>query len=193
MNRLRGLMARRDSLRGPRRAGRSYILGNMVDSILSLGKTLTPWVGGIVLFLAFLLTFWPARLAMIVAAVLWTIGILSTTFWQAFLLFHDGLMASAFTSEPVPLVSWLLPVITIVVVLAESTLLFPWVLQKRALCVGRILFLVVAPAVFIFTSVANMGFRFYQFPLGASWLAYPLLWFRIREKLNDRAATLGAN
>ena len=82
---------------------------------------------------------------MIVAAVLWTIGILSTTFWQAFLLFHGGLMASAFTSEPVPLVSWLLPVISIVVVLAESTLLFPWVLQKRALCVGNILFLVAAP------------------------------------------------
>ena len=144
------------------------------------------WVGGIALLFAFLITFLPSRPALIVGAVLWSIGIFSTTGLQAYWLFFQGQTDYAFSSGPFPLVAWLVPVISIVLAVVESALLFPWVSQKRALALGKILFLIIVPAVVLFSAFPRMGSPFYQFPLGASWLAYPLLWFRIREKLDDR-------
>jgi hypothetical protein len=168
-------------------------LHDIVLSILALWKTAVPWVGGIALFVGFLLTFLPSRPALIFAAVLWSIGIYSTTGWEAYMLFFQGQMAHSFSGEPFPLFAWLIPLTSVLLAVAESMLLFPWVPQKRALWIGKVLFLVVVPAVVLLTALPKMHGPFYWFPLGASWLAYPLLWFRIREKLNDRAATLGAN
>jgi hypothetical protein len=142
---------------------------------------------GIALFAAFVLTFWSARPIMLVAAVLWAIGFLPPTAWHAFRLFHQGQMASAFSGEPLPLVSWLIPVISMALAIAETVLLFPWVTQKRALRIGKILFLAIVPAVVLLTGFSSMRAPFHQFPLGVSWLAYPLLWFRIRERLNAEA------
>jgi hypothetical protein len=130
---------------------------------------------------------------MIFAAVLWAIAVLSTTGWDGYLLFHQGLMAHSFSAEPVPLFAWLVPVIKVLLAVVESALLFPWVPQKRALALGKILFLLIVPAVVLLTALPQMRGPLYWFPLGASWLAYPLLWFRIREKLDDRTAIRGAN
>ena len=167
------------------------ILGNMTFDILSLTKTLVPWASGIGLFVAFLLTFWAARAVLIFAAVLWAIGVLSATGWEAYGLFFQGQMAYAFGGGRFPVFAWLVPLISVVLAVVESALLFPWVPQKRALWIGKILFLLVVPAMILVKAFPRVGHPFYLYSLGVSWLAYPLLWFRIREKLNDRSTTPG--
>jgi hypothetical protein len=141
------------------------------------------WISGIAFFGAFLLTFWPSRLRMVVAAVLWTIGMLTITGLIAYSQSMQGAIAHAFnSSRAFPLFGWLAPLISIVLAVIECVLLFPWVKQKRALDVGKILFLAVVPAFLVLFAIPSWRESFSPFPLGIQWLGYPLLWFRIRER-----------
>lgn len=138
------------------------------------------WVSGIAFFIAFILTFWPSRTRLTVASILWVIGVFAITGLSAYGQFEQGGIAYAFgaPSSGFPLFAWLLPLLSIVFAMAESILLFPWIEQERALGLGKILFLIVVPAYLLFASLPYIRFGF---PIGISWLGFPLLWFRIRE------------
>jgi hypothetical protein len=147
------------------------------------------WISGIAFFLAFLLTFWPSRSRMTVGAALWMVGILSITGMSAYNMFQGGSISYAFSpSGNFPLFGWLIPLVSLLLAITESILLFPWISQELAIRLGRVLFLVIVPAFVLLTSLPyiHQG-GFWQFPLGISWLGYPLLWFRIREKQDDRS------
>lgn len=141
------------------------------------------WVSGIACFAAFLLTFWPSRHRMTTAAVLWVIGMLSITGLTAYGQFMQGGISYAFSSpsSSFPLFAWLIPLLSVALAVAESVLLFTWIEQALALRIGKILFLVVVPAYLLLASLPYARMGFWQFPVGITWLGFPLLWFRIRE------------
>lgn len=141
------------------------------------------WVSGIAFLIAFVLTFWPSRQRMTIAAALWAVGMLSFTGLTAYDLFLRGGIAYAFSSpsSDFPLFAWLVPLVSLGLAITESVLLFPQVPQDRALRVAKVLFLAVVPTFIVLTSLPYMQPGLWQFPLGMHWLGYPLLWFRIRE------------
>ena len=140
------------------------------------------WVSGIAFFAAFLLTFWPSRARMTIAAALWSIGMLSIAGLSAYDMFLRGGIAYAFSaSGGFPLFAWLIPLLGLALALTESVFLFPQMQQERALRLGRVLWLAGVPAFVLLTSLPYMRQGVWQFPLGIQWLGYPLLWFRIRE------------
>jgi hypothetical protein len=74
------------------------------------------------------------------------------------------------------------PLLSIVLAVVECILLFPWIKQRTALDVGKMLFLFIVPAFVILSSLPSWRYGFGRFPLGIEWLGFPLLWFRIRER-----------
>ena len=145
--------------------------------------TCVSWISGITFFVAFLLTFWPSRARVLTAAALWTVATFVLVGFSSYWIIWGANFGYAFNhSAGFPLFGWLLPLSTVAFALAESCLLFPWVFQSRALFLGRIIYLLVAPLCAIILYLRQSEHNL-PFPLGAEWLGHTLLWFRIRERL----------
>ncbi len=141
------------------------------------------WISGTALLIAFLLTFWPNRTRILIAAALWSFGMLITAGLSAYDAFLRGGIAYAFNaSSGFPLGGLLIPMASLALAAAQSLLLFPVVSQNRALFLGKILLLVIWPALILLQWLPQQSrHSFHFFPFGTLWLGYPLLWFRIRE------------
>lgn len=142
------------------------------------------WISGIAVFVAFVLTFWPSRFRMIIAATLWATGILAIVGLRAYDFLLRGGIGYAFSATTgFPLYAWLIPLISLLLAITECVLLFPWIPQQGALRIGTFLFLTLVPAFYVFQSLQFSPPGHWRFPLGFEWVGYPLLWFRIRENL----------
>ncbi|MBI5773120.1 MAG: hypothetical protein HZA89_05165 [Verrucomicrobia bacterium] len=148
------------------------------------------WISGLALFAAFLLTFWPSRRRLSVAAVLWVVGSFAIHGIRGYDMLSRGGIAYASSppSSSFPLFSWFIPLSSLVMVTAASALLATQFEQKKALKLGRILFLVIWPTLTLLLALPEwlqagerhpLGIRW---PLGLGWIGTPLLWFRIREQ-----------
>jgi len=153
---------------------------------------ITNWIEGIAFFIAFLLTFWPSHNRMTIAAKLWTIGMLSTgilfacvilkPLFATITLVNISATFSFVFSPPI-----LLSLISLVLVITESTLLFRFS-QERALRLGKVLFLFIVPVFMLLKDFLLMPLGHIYFPLGVSYIGYALLWLRIRENLTFEIA-----
>ncbi|MCD4653233.1 hypothetical protein K8T06_04800 [bacterium] len=139
------------------------------------------WIIEIAFFAAFLITFWPTRKCLSLAAVLWTVGIFSMTGpWVYYIFFTNRYEQNQFYSRSPLLLVWILPLSLLLVSIVQSGLLFPFIQKERALRVGKIFFLLVIPFIYFLYS------RFYNFDYMALtiWFGASVLWFRIREKFD---------
>lgn len=144
------------------------------------------WLSGISFFVAFLLTFWPSRLRLRIAAVLWMVGVLAVTGLSAYSMFLQGSMAHAFAPQGrLPIFAWLVPLLWLLLTLVECLLLLPIVSQPTALRAGKFLFLIVVPVFMVVIALPGWRYGGAHFPIGIEWLGYPLLWFRIRERFGE--------
>ena len=144
------------------------------------------WIAGIFLAVAFILTFWRRRSFFWFAAGFYCAGSLIyigpkillrlLSVWLE-LGFESGeLHLAAFAGLPVP-------ILESVYGTAAAILIWPWIPQKSALFLGKILHLIFLPilVLIIFAGVVfNPGQS--QAWLDLQWLVYGPLWFRIRDR-----------
>jgi hypothetical protein len=71
---------------------------------------------------------------------------------------------------------------------AASVLLFPWVPKRVAMPLSKFIFLVLTPPLLLVVSAPTIGSH-YEFPLGATYIGYTMLWFRIRENFDAEKTT----
>ena len=142
------------------------------------------FVAGITFFVAFILTFWPSRRISICAAILYAIGALTYLVFFAAHYFQLSVMewkANGGLSGSFPAVGWLLPGLIVVYGVAASAVLLPFISQRKALRFGRILHLVVLPLLVVCLWVAPFHEYLSIAAHSLNWLAYGVLWFRVRE------------
>ncbi len=140
------------------------------------------WIAAIVFFVAFVLTFWQSRVRLLIAAILFSVGIIAK-----FGIFASGFflalrMRDVFFSAEAMKTSrfwWALPVLLLCYGIAVCVLLWPSITQRKAMQVGKILHLLFAPPL-ILVMVYQYN-HWYRHPFDLTWLVYALLWFRIRE------------
>ena len=139
------------------------------------------WIAGGSFVAAFVLTFWPSRLRSSVAALLFTVGILTrlSTFAYAYFTAAGAAWGFSRDTQPAGVIWWTMPSILVIYAIAACVLLWPFIVQQRALLFGKILHLLVGIPLFAFFLVPDT-LRYHRI-LELSWLVYALLWFRIRE------------
>jgi len=129
------------------------------------------FINGLALFVAFLLAFKENPRHTTCAAILWIISIISIGgYCYSYSLLNGKILALLALSG------------------AASVLLFPWVSRRVAMPLAKILFLVITPPLLLLLSAPTLGSS-YQFPLGASYVGYTMLWFRIRENFDAEKLT----
>jgi hypothetical protein len=143
----------------------------------------TSLLAGIIFSISFILTLWPGRRRLIAAAVLYSAGILIT---MGFIVYYIcffmrmiyGLSDSGHANNISPLgLIW--PMWAIAYPCLAIAFLWPSIAQKRALWWGKIVHLAIGLPIIIATHALNRTTFAYGLEVG--WLAYALLWFRIRE------------
>jgi|JI10StandDraft_1071094.scaffolds.fasta_scaffold180141_2 hypothetical protein len=140
------------------------------------------WIQGLTWIAVLLLTLWPTRRRLTVASVLWLLASLLKSGSAGYSLFVGVAMVMSYSSRSFPVLAWLLPLVSLGVVFAEASLLRSSVRPDAAMRVGRILLLVVDPALQLVPHVGSFLRGIPDFPLGVVWLVPVLLWFRIREQ-----------
>ncbi len=130
-------------------------------------------------FTAFVLTFWPNRVRLVLAAILYGIGIIVCLSPYAYAHFAKG---ATWTFGRFPVLEWLWPILLLCFAFAATLLLWPVIPQKIALKCGMALFFIIAP-ILMFLKLLPDYLQFHQQlgPLDLTWLLYAILWFRIRE------------
>ena len=121
-----------------------------------------------VFFVAFILTLWPSRRQVSIAAVLYCAGIFINMGAFAYYSWLTVRMAGLI---------W--PVWAIAYAAGAAILLWPSILQKKALTFGKILHLVFG--LIPMTVQAVHMTPFYATTFEVFWFIYALLWLRIRE------------
>jgi hypothetical protein len=130
-------------------------------------------------FTAFVLTFWPAKIRLRVASILYGIGIIASLSPYAYFRFIRG-VTNTFSSFPT--LGWLLPIHFLCFAIAAALLLWPIVSPSAAFKSSIILFFVIAP-ILIFLKLLPEHIQFHgpmRF-LDPSWIVYAILWFRIHD------------
>ncbi len=97
-------------------------------------------------------------------------------------MFLGVALGTAFRSGPFPILGWLIPMISMGLIVGEAILLRPSIRQDTALRLGRILLLGVEAVFHLLPHVGPLLRGISEFPLGLDWLAPVLLWFLIREQ-----------
>jgi hypothetical protein len=148
-------------------------------------------IGGMPLFIAFLLTFQKNLRATVCSAILWVIGIIVYSGMGIYTYLLDDNMHFAYFSDTK--LFWVKCLIVIIAVLsvAASALLFPWITKKLAMQFGKILLLIIMPTLLLLISALTIYPSYpmvWTFPLGASYIGYTVLWFRIRENFDAAEA-----
>ncbi len=145
----------------------------------------TSWcylIGGLSLFISFLLSFQKGRCTLFSSATLWVVGtIVYCSMRGNFYRLDAGL-----SDAKMFWLKWLMETV-FVLMLMESALLFPWISKKQAMYLGKILLLIITPTLLLFISVLAIypsSPMVWFFPLGASYIGHAMLWFRIREKFD---------
>ena len=144
------------------------------------------WIPGITLPAAFILTFWSGRITCRLAAILYGVGMLVSVglgaYVRIFFIWMNYHLTDAPSANPAVLVAaFPLPIATVLYALGAVALLWPGIPQEKALCLGKILHLIIMP---LLISIMIVGAFFGSQGEAYSelgWLIYPFLWFRIRE------------
>lgn len=140
------------------------------------------WISGIALFLALLLTLWPTRTRVKIAAILWCVGGISIYGLTAYSTFLQSAIAFSFSSRPdFPLLAWLIPALIVSVPLTGAILLFPWIGKSRAMNIAKIIFLIVWPLLMLLMTMPAWRHGMKRSFFSPEWICYVVLWFRIRE------------
>ncbi len=153
--------------------------------IYTLGRV-TGIAASVALGIAFILTLWPSRGRLAASAVLYAIGFLSgitfsVYFTGGFAWTVSGLSPMSVDSSPVLvlLVGLLRPMLAVGYSLGAVALLWPSIPQEKALRLGKLLHLTVGLPAAGLAGLCPLSTVASAF--GVGWLAYVLLWFRIRE------------
>jgi hypothetical protein len=137
-------------------------------------------------FTAFVLTFWPSRMRLVFAAILYGVGIIACQAPYAYLHFAQG---ATWTFGRFPILEWLLPTLLLLFAIAAALLLWPFIPQKIAFKCGIVLFFGVAPVlIFLKLLPEYLQFHWLLRPFDLTWLLYAILWFRIRETFQKQKA-----
>jgi hypothetical protein len=152
--------------------------------MLNLLVVRSTWMAGVAFFTALLLTFWPRRWCSVLAAILYSAGILTRLGIAGYSFFMMVRISYGLSDSGSPnhLALWglIIPVGLIVYAVVASVLLWPKVSQGSALLFGKILHLCFFPPLVLFLLFATRP-PFGPHPFELAWLVYPVLWFRIRE------------
>jgi hypothetical protein len=152
--------------------------------MLTLYVVRSTWVAGVAFFAALVLTFWPRRWCSVLAAILYSAGILTRLgiLGYSFFMMVGISYGLSDSGSPNRLALWglIIPVGLMVYAVAASVLLWHKISQEKALLFGKILHLCFFPPLVLFLLVATRP-PFAPHPFELAWLVYGLLWFRIRE------------
>ena len=152
----------------------------------------TSLIGGLPIFLAFLLSFSKNHRRTVCASTMWVIGSITLSSAHIFYYLQDSNGHFGIGSDTKLFCVKLLVVSLAVLTGIESVLLFPWVNKCMAMRLGKILFLIVTPTLLLLLSVLTIYPSFpmhWTFPLGAGSVGSAVLWFRIRENC-DASGTM---
>ena len=137
-------------------------------------------------FAAFVLTFWPGKIRLKLAAVLYGIGIISSPSPYFYFCFVHG---ATNPFAPLPILGWLWPILFLCFAIAAALLLWPVVSPNVAFKCGIVLFFVIAPVLIVLKMLPEY-FRHHgpMFLFDFTWLVYAIVWFRIHETFQKQLA-----
>jgi hypothetical protein len=143
-------------------------------------------IDAVAFFVAFVLTVWPSRARLIVASSLYVVGMFFIMGLFTYSTFNIARMliglSDSGSSNPIALIAYVIPITGGVYAITASALLLPAIPQKRAMRLGMILHLIVLPILVALLSVHGAPPVLRSvYPTDLKWLAFGLLWFRIRE------------
>lgn len=139
-------------------------------------------VGSLALISAFMLTLWPGKRRLTVAAVLYGVGVLASmapSIYHGFLLVRISYGLTDSDPNPIALVWLIWPLWAVSYPVAAAALLWPSIPQEKALRWGKFLHIAIGlpPMLIQILSTSPV----YAKAFGLSWVAYTVVWFCIRE------------
>ena len=155
--------------------------------MLTLHLTRLAWIPGAALLAAFILTFWDRQATRRLAAAFYTAGMLIGFGLSAYVQIFFVWMNYHLTDGPpvgtsILVAALAFQIVPVLYALIAIALLWPGIPQEKALSLGKILHLIVLPSVWLITLIAlTLGSEHGPTIGGLGSLAYPFLWFRIRE------------
>jgi hypothetical protein len=141
------------------------------------------FIAGVIFSVSFVLTLWPGQRRLKAAAVLYSVGILTTMGALAYYLgifvgMTYGLSDSG-RPNTVALVGLIWPIGAIGYAVSAVAFLWPSISQKKALRWGKIVHMAIGLPLIVATHALDRPAFTHGLEVG--WLVYALLWFRIRE------------
>jgi hypothetical protein len=145
------------------------------------------WIAALLLALAFILTFLRGQTLWRLAAGFYSLGTFVSIGIKVYLWLFSVLLAFGFGDSGYPnflaLLGLPFPILVSFYAIASIVLLWPWISQKYAMRLGKILHLIIFPIFFAFIFVGEFSGHRGNALFDLQWLVYGPLWFRIREAL----------
>jgi hypothetical protein len=143
------------------------------------------WIAALLLAAAFILTFRRGPALWRLAAGFYSVGTLVSIGIKVYLWLFSVLLAFGLSDGDdtnfLALIGLPFPILVSFYAMASIVLLWPWISQKHAMRLGKILHLIIFPILFAFIFVGEFSGHRGNALFDLQWLVYGPLWFRIRE------------